>query len=101
MSDDPVLTCIETLEGIMHFQDFWISKHGEPDVRGVDIRGVSEASISPKVLEALENDDNVLIGPSNPITSIGPIISLPGMKNILKKKKVCLLYTSDAADEED
>jgi LPPG:FO 2-phospho-L-lactate transferase len=40
------------------------------------------------VLEALENDDNVLIGPSNPITSIGPIISLPGMKEILKKKKV-------------
>jgi len=88
MSDDPVSTCIETLEGIMHFQDFWIGKHGEPDVLGVDIRGVSEASISPKVLEALENDDNVLIGPSNPITSIGPIISLPGMKDLLEKKKV-------------
>jgi LPPG:FO 2-phospho-L-lactate transferase len=88
MSNDPVSTYIETLEGIMHFQDFWVDKHGKPDVVGVDIRGVSEASISPKVLEALENDDNVLIGPSNPITSIGPIISLPGMKSLLKKKKV-------------
>ncbi|MDQ1276875.1 MAG: 2-phospho-L-lactate transferase [Euryarchaeota archaeon] len=88
MSDDPVSTYIETAEGVMHFQDFWIGKRGEPDVLGVDLRGVSEASISPKVLEALENDDNVLIGPSNPITSIGPIISLPGMKEILQKKKV-------------
>ncbi|AYK14794.1 MAG: 2-phospho-L-lactate transferase [Methanosarcina flavescens] len=88
MSDDPIFTYIETPEGIMHFQDFWIGKHGEPDVLGVDIKGVSEASISPKVLEALENDDKVLIGPSNPITSIGPIISLPGMKDILKKKMV-------------
>jgi len=40
------------------------------------------------VLEALEEDDEVLIGPSNPITSIGPIISLPGMSKILRKKKV-------------
>lgn len=88
MSDDPIFTYIETPEGIMHFQDFWIGKHGEPDVLGVDIKGVSEASISLKVLEALENDDKVLIGPSNPITSIGPIISLPGMKDILKKKMV-------------
>lgn len=88
MSDDPVSTYIDTTEGVMHFQDFWIGKHGEPDVLGVDIRGVSEASISPKVLEALEQEDNVLIGPSNPITSIGPIISLAGMKEILQKKKV-------------
>lgn len=88
MSDDPVSTYIDTLQGVMHFQDFWVRKHGEPDVRGVDIRGVSKASISPKVLEALEREENVLIGPSNPITSIGPIISLPGMKDLLKKKKV-------------
>ena len=88
MSDDPVSTYIETPEAILHFQDFWIGKHGEPEVLDVNITGISEASISPKVLEALENDDNVLIGPSNPITSIGPIISLPGMKNLLQKKKV-------------
>ncbi len=88
MSDDPIATYVETPEGTMHFQDFWIGKDGEPDVTSVDIRGVSEASISPKVLEALQKEDKVLIGPSNPITSIGPIISLPGMKEILKKKIV-------------
>ena len=88
MSDDPIATFVETPEGTMHFQDFWIAKDGEPEVTGVDIRGVTEASIAPKVLEALKNDDKVLIGPSNPITSIGPIISLPGMKEILKDKTV-------------
>ncbi len=87
MSDDPVSTYIETPEGVMHFQDFWVGKHGEPEVLGVDIRGVSEASISPKVLEALENDDNVLIGPSNPITSIGPIISLARHEGTAGKEK--------------
>jgi len=88
MSDDPVSTYIETLQGVMHFQDFWVGKHGDPDVLGVDIRGVSEASVAKKVLEAFEKDEKVLIGPSNPITSIGPIISLPGMRELLKQKKV-------------
>lgn len=88
MSDDPIATYVETPEGTMHFQDFWIAKDGEPDVTGVDIRGVSEAKIAPKVLEALQKEDKVLIGPSNPITSIGPIISLPGMREILKNKIV-------------
>jgi len=88
MSDDPVSTYVETLQGVMHFQDFWVGKHGDPDVLGVDIRGVSEASVAKKVLEAFEKDDKVLIGPSNPITSIGPIISLPGMRELLKQKKV-------------
>ncbi|MCQ1536056.1 2-phospho-L-lactate transferase [Methanosarcina sp. KYL-1] len=88
MSDDPISTYVETPEGPMHFQDFWVGYHGEPEVEGVDILGVSEASIAEKVFNALENDDRVLIGPSNPITSIGPIISLPGMKDLLKEKKV-------------
>ncbi|MGB9927340.1 MAG: 2-phospho-L-lactate transferase [Methanosarcina sp.] len=88
MSDDSIFTYIETPEGVMHFQDFWVGKHGKPDVLSVDIKGIDKASISPAVVNALKNDDKVLIGPSNPITSIGPIISLPGMKNLLQNKKV-------------
>lgn len=88
MSNDPVSSMISTAEGKMHFQDFWVRKHGEPDVLEVSQEGIENASISPAVLEALENEDEVLIGPSNPITSIGPIIELPGMRDILKNKKV-------------
>ncbi len=88
MSNDPVSSMISTPEGKMHFQEFWIGKHGKPDVLEVCQEGIEKASISPAVLEALENEDEVLIGPSNPITSIGPIIELPGMRNILENKKV-------------
>ncbi|WMW24124.1 2-phospho-L-lactate transferase [Methanolobus sediminis] len=88
MSDDPVSSMINTPEEKMHFQDFWVGKHGEPEVLEVCQEGIEKASISPAVVEALEREDNVLIGPSNPITSIGPIIELPGMRDILKEKKV-------------
>ncbi len=88
MSDDPVSTIITTPQGKMHYQDFWVKNHGEPDVADVSVDGISDAAIAPAVLEALETDGEVLIGPSNPITSIGPILELPGMREILKHKKV-------------
>lgn len=88
MSDDHVSTIITTPQGKMHFQDFWVMRHGEPDVMDVSIDGISDAAIAPAVLKALETDNEVLIGPSNPITSIGPILELPGMREILKHKKV-------------
>ncbi|MDD3042831.1 MAG: 2-phospho-L-lactate transferase [Methanosarcinaceae archaeon] len=91
MSDAPVSTFVETPDGPMHFQDFWVGKHGEPDILKVDIRGLSEASPSEKVLKALEMDDRVLIGPSNPITSVGPILGLKGMRELLKEKTVVAL----------
>ncbi|MGM0771738.1 MAG: 2-phospho-L-lactate transferase [Halobacteriota archaeon] len=88
MSDDPVSTMITTPGGRVHFQDFWVKQHGEAEVLDVSQDFIGEASISPGVLEALEGEGEVLIGPSNPITSIGPIISLPGMRELLKEKKV-------------
>ncbi len=78
MSEDPVSTMITTPQGKMHYQDFWVKNHGEPDVVDVSMDGISDAAIAPAVLEALETDGEVLIGPSNPITSIGPILELPG-----------------------
>lgn len=88
MSEDPVSTMITTPQGKMHYQDFWVKNHGEPDVVDVSMDGISDAAIAPAVLEALETDGEVLIGPSNPITSIGPILALTGMRKILKQKKV-------------
>ncbi|MDK2891784.1 2-phospho-L-lactate transferase [Methanohalophilus sp.] len=88
MTDDSVSTYIETPKGMLHFQDFWVSKRGLPNVTDVKIEGIEKASITPLVLELLEKEDNILIGPSNPITSIGPILALPGMVDILKDKNV-------------
>ena len=88
MSDDPVSTMIVTPQDKMHFQDFWIANRGEPEVLDVFQEGIGQASISPAVAEVLEAEDDVLIGPSNPITSIGPIVGLPEMIDILRKKNV-------------
>lgn len=88
MCDEKVDTMIKTPHGPIHFQDFWIGARGEPDVLDVKISGIKNAKPTKEVLAALENEDNVIIGPSNPITSIGPILALEGIRDILKKKKV-------------
>ncbi len=88
MCDEKVDTMIITPQGEMHFQDFWIGAHGEPDVLDVKIKGLEKANSTREVMEALGSDDNVIIGPSNPITSIGPILSLKHIRGILSFKKV-------------
>jgi len=88
MCDEKVDTMVNTPQGSMHFQDFWVGARGEPEVLDVKISGIETAKPTKQVLAALESEDNVIIGPSNPITSIGPILALKGMRDILKKKKV-------------
>jgi LPPG:FO 2-phospho-L-lactate transferase len=88
MTDDVVSTVIATTEGVMHFQDFWVSRRGEPDVRSVVFTGLEEALPSQGFLDLLEKEDTVLIGPSNPVTSIGPILALAGVHERLRDKKV-------------
>jgi LPPG:FO 2-phospho-L-lactate transferase len=90
MTDEPasISTKILTPEGELHFQEFWVSKRGEPEVSDVYFDGIEEAKPSEDVMNALMSEDVVLIGPSNPITSIGPILSLRGIREILKRKRV-------------
>ncbi|MDD5615605.1 MAG: 2-phospho-L-lactate transferase [Candidatus Methanoperedens sp.] len=88
MCDEKVDTMISTPQGDMHFQDFWVGAHGEPDVLDIKIKGIEKAKLTEEVMKALGSDDRVIIGPSNPITSIGPIISIEHMRGILSFKKV-------------
>ncbi len=88
MSDETVTSIIKTPVGKMHFQKFWVSSKGKPDVLSFEYEGIRKAKLSPAVREILEKEDCVIIGPSNPMTSIGPILALPEMKDILKNKKV-------------
>ncbi|MBU4222505.1 MAG: 2-phospho-L-lactate transferase [Euryarchaeota archaeon] len=88
MCDEKVDTMIKTPQGEMHFQDFWVGAHGEPDVIYVTLKGIEKANATKEVMKALGSEDRVLIGPSNPITSIGPILSLKHMRGILSFKKV-------------
>ncbi|SFC36422.1 LPPG:FO 2-phospho-L-lactate transferase [Halobiforma haloterrestris] len=86
MSDDPVASLVHTEDGMMHFQEYWVGHRGEPSVETVEFRGSSRAEPAPGVLEALE--DTVVIGPSNPVTSIGPMLALPGVADALAKTTV-------------
>jgi LPPG:FO 2-phospho-L-lactate transferase len=88
MCDEKVDTMINTPQGLMHFQDFWVGARGEPDVIDLKIEGIEKAKPTKEVKEALDSEDTVIIGPSNPITSIGPILALKGMREILARKKV-------------
>jgi LPPG:FO 2-phospho-L-lactate transferase len=88
MSDDPVATTISTPQGEMHFQEFWVERKGKPDVLSLRFRGIEDARPGSGFLELLEREDIVLIGPSNPVTSIGPILALKGVRDLLAKKKV-------------
>lgn len=88
MCDEKVDTMISTPQGVIHFQDFWVGKRGMPDVIDVKIDGIKNATPTKDVLETMDSEDNVIIGPSNPITSIGPILALKGMREIMAGKKV-------------
>jgi LPPG:FO 2-phospho-L-lactate transferase len=88
MTDDAVSTIISTPEGDMHFQEFWVGRKGAPEVLAIRLEGIEKAKPAEAFIERLSREDTILIGPSNPVTSIGPILALPGVREALENKKV-------------
>ncbi|WP_050032650.1 2-phospho-L-lactate transferase [Halorubrum halophilum] len=87
MSDDPVATLIHTEAGeTIHFQEYWVARRADPAVADVEFRGAADAEPTAAVREAL--DDPVVIGPSNPVTSIGPMLAVPGVEAALEATPV-------------
>jgi len=87
MSDDPVPTIIESNEGAMHFQKYLVKRRAEPIVKGIQFRGVEAARPAPGVLEAIGEASRIIICPSNPLISIGPILAVPGVRGQLRTRK--------------
>jgi len=85
MSDEPSNIKIITENGPMSFHQFLVKEKSEPEVIDIQYNTVNPA---PGVIDAIKNSEMVVIGPSNPITSIGPIISTKGIKKTLKKAYV-------------
>jgi LPPG:FO 2-phospho-L-lactate transferase len=77
-TDDPVRTIFATSEGPLPFQDYFVRRRLEPKLLGVSFQGIESARPTPEVLEALRSADVVVIGPSNPVISIEPILRLAG-----------------------
>jgi LPPG:FO 2-phospho-L-lactate transferase len=83
MTDAPVRTQIRIDEGWIDFQEYFVHRHQVPEVREVRYAGIEAARPTGDVLEALASADVVVIGPSNPIVSVGPILAVPGMRDAL------------------
>lgn len=84
MSDERVETFVKTPAGEISFQEFFVKEHWAPEVLGVRFAGVENSRPAPGVIEAIHAADAIVICPSNPITSIGPILTVPGIRNALK-----------------
>jgi LPPG:FO 2-phospho-L-lactate transferase len=83
-TNDRVRTKIETEDGILDFQEFFVRERCRPEVRSVHYTGAAEAAAPDAVLHSIREAQLVLIAPSNPITSIGPILAVPGIRDALR-----------------
>jgi LPPG:FO 2-phospho-L-lactate transferase len=79
MTDETVRTRVRTDAGWLDFQDYFVRLHQEPEVREVRLEGVESAAVTPEVREALRSAELIVVAPSNPIVSVGPILAVPGM----------------------
>ena len=93
-SDDHVETRIETSQGEMHIQEFWVKNHAELDISYVRYKGIETATANSRAVESIKNSELVIIAPGNPISSIGPIISLPIIRKELESKKDSVIAVS-------
>ena len=87
MSDDPVPTIIDSNEGALHLQEYLVKRRAEPMVKGIRFAGVESTRPAPGVLEAISEAGRILICPSNPLISIGPILAVPGVREQLRSRK--------------
>jgi LPPG:FO 2-phospho-L-lactate transferase len=83
MSDDPVSTVLDTTEGRLDFQEYFVRRGQRDEVLGIELRGIQDAGPTERVLAALSDADAIVLCPSNPVVSVGPILALPGITEAL------------------
>jgi LPPG:FO 2-phospho-L-lactate transferase len=90
-TDDRLRTKIETAEGELDFQEWFVARRHADPVRAVRYEGSGEARPAPGVLEAIDEADLVVVAPSNPYVSVFPILAVPGIEDALRSKRVAAL----------
>jgi LPPG:FO 2-phospho-L-lactate transferase len=83
MSDQPVRTRILGPDGWLTFQEYFVREKAQVEARAVEYAGAAASAPAPGVLEAIASADAILVCPSNPVTSVGPILAVPGLVQAL------------------
>ena len=94
MSDEPVRTHVRTPKGVRPFQEFMIVDGWAGPIEGIVLEGVEDARPTPEVLETLATAEAIVVGPSNPVISIGPILAVPGMREALRQASAPVVAVS-------
>ncbi len=94
MTNDPFATYIKTPERTMHLEEFFVKHQCRPEVLGIEFLGADSAVAAPGVLDAISKSDLVVICPSNPIVSVGTILSVAGVRDALRKTEAQVVGVS-------
>jgi LPPG:FO 2-phospho-L-lactate transferase len=94
MSDAPVRTRVLTADGRRELQEHLILDGGAAEVHGVELEGIADATPTAEVLAALDDAEAIVIGPSNPVISIGPILAVPGLREAIAASGAPVLAVS-------
>ena len=88
MSDDPVRTIVTTVDGEeLNFQDYFVRLSHNVEIASIKFRGHEISQPAPEVISEILKADIILIAPSNPLVSIAPILSVPGIRDALRKRR--------------
>ena len=95
VSDDRIRTIVETAAGeTLAFQEYFVKRRTEDDVRAVHFDGIDSARPAPGVLEAIAGADVVAIAPSNPVVSVGPLLAVRGVRDALRDTRAKVVGVS-------
>jgi LPPG:FO 2-phospho-L-lactate transferase len=87
MSNSRVETRVDTPVGELSFEEYFVQRWFQDPVNSVRFAGASDAEPAPGVIDAIVSADSVIIAPSNPVTSIGPILAVPGIRDALTRAR--------------
>ena len=94
MCDEPVATIVETPDGSLDFQEYFVHRHHAPEVTGLRFEGMGGARPTGAVLAALANAELIVFCPSNPLVSIGPVLAVPGLLGALHRSPAPVVAVS-------
>jgi LPPG:FO 2-phospho-L-lactate transferase len=94
MTDDAVATIVVTPQGRLAFQDYFVGRRQSDDVLGVEFAGIDAASGHPTAFAAIASADAIVVAPSNPVVSIGPILATPGVREAIIASEVPVVAVS-------